>query len=46
MLKPFDVEARTIRIGERALRGYEFDPLEAAFSRYLEIQSATSATNQ
>jgi hypothetical protein len=46
MLKPFDVEARTIRIGESALRGYEFDPLAAAFSRYLEIQSATSATNQ
>ena len=46
MLRPFGVEARTIRIEERVFRGYEYDGLKSALSRYLEGQSATSATPQ
>lgn len=46
MLRPFGVEARGIRIGDRTPRGYEYDSLKTAFSRYLEDQSATCATSQ
>jgi hypothetical protein len=46
MLRPFCVEPRVVRIGARVLRGYEYSGLEAAFSRYLEVESATSATSQ
>jgi hypothetical protein len=46
MLRPFDAEPRDVRIGTRVLRGYEYGTLQAAFSRYLEAQSTTSATSQ
>ena len=46
MLRPFEVEARSVRIGLRVTRGYEYDSLKSAFSRYLEGQSATCATRQ
>jgi hypothetical protein len=36
MLRPFDVEARSVRLGARVSRGYEYDSLKSAFSRYLE----------
>ena len=35
MLRPFGVESRGIRIGDRTPKGYERDGLELAFSRYL-----------
>jgi hypothetical protein len=44
-LRPFGVESRKVRVGERSLRGYERDSLEAAFSRYLDSQSGKSGTN-
>ena len=46
MLRPFGVESRVIRLGSTTPRGYQYRELESAFSRYLEVQSATSATNQ
>lgn len=46
MLKPFGLETRTIRFGERVCRGYRYDALEPAFLRYLEVPNATSATEQ
>ena len=36
MLRPFGVEARCVRLGDRTCRGYEYDSLRSAFSRYLE----------
>lgn len=46
MLKPFGVESRAVRIGDATPRGYLYRELETAFSRYLSVQSATSATRQ
>jgi len=46
MLRPFGVEARSVRVSDRTLRGYEYESLVPAFSRYLEVQSATCATSQ
>jgi hypothetical protein len=46
MLKPFEVEARKIRIGERTARGYFCEPLKAAFDLYLDDLSGTCGTNQ
>jgi hypothetical protein len=46
MLRPFGVMSRTIRVGDRTPKGYYCADLEPAFSRYLEVQSATCATNQ
>ncbi len=37
MLRPFGVEVRSIRIGDRTVRGYEYGSLKSAFSRYLEV---------
>jgi hypothetical protein len=46
MLKPFEVEPRTIQVGERRPKGYWYDHLKAAFDPYLEDLSATCATDQ
>lgn len=35
LLKPYGVEPRVVRLGERTQRGYWFDDLNDAFSRYL-----------
>jgi hypothetical protein len=46
LLRPFDVEPKDIRVGEKTLRGYEHEALATPFERYLGQQSATSTTNQ
>jgi hypothetical protein len=46
MLRPFDVEPRTIRVENRTPKGYYFDDLKDAFTRYLSETSATCETNQ
>jgi hypothetical protein len=46
MLRPFGVEARKIRTGERTARGYLHEELSLAFSRYLAAESGTCGTNQ
>ena len=46
MLRRFDVEARKIRTGERTLRGYLYEELSLAFSRYLVAESGTCGTTQ
>ena len=37
MLRPFGVESRGIRVGERTPKGYDRDGFELAFSRYLAV---------
>ena len=37
ILRPFGVEARGIRVGNRTPRGYEYGSLKSAFARYLEV---------
>jgi hypothetical protein len=34
-LRPFGIEPRQVRVGERTAKGYDFEELEAAFIRYL-----------
>jgi hypothetical protein len=46
MLRPFGVEPRQIRIGDRKVRGYIYDDLKGAFERYLGGLSGTSGTDQ
>jgi hypothetical protein len=46
MLRPFEVEPRKLRIGERTANGYLYDHLKAAFDPYLEDLSGTCGTNQ
>lgn len=46
MLKPFEVEPRSIRISERTPKGYYYEHFKDAFDRYLDEKSATSATSQ
>jgi hypothetical protein len=46
MLRPFGVEPRGVRMEAGTPKGYTYDDLKSAFSRYLEVLSATSATNQ
>lgn len=46
MLKPFGVESRGVRIGDKTPKGYEYSALKSAFARYLEDLSATAATSQ
>jgi hypothetical protein len=49
ILKPFEVEPRTLRFGERSERtakGYSYDQLKAAFAPYLEELSVTCDTTQ
>jgi Protein of unknown function (DUF3631) len=36
LLRPFGVESRGIRIGEKTPKGYHYDSLKSAFERYLE----------
>lgn len=47
LLKPYDVEPRTIRIGDATLRGYLLEDLADAFSRYLpaEVQRPQQGSN-
>jgi hypothetical protein len=44
LLKPFDIKPDTIRIGMETPKGYMLEWFADAFSRYLNSQSATSAT--
>jgi hypothetical protein len=37
-LKPFDIRSRTIRIGDRTLRGYQREWFEDAWARYLPAE--------
>jgi hypothetical protein len=46
LLQPFGVEPRGIRIGKDTPRGYVYDALKAAFSRYLRAESATGDTDE
>jgi hypothetical protein len=46
MLKPFDVEPRKLRIGERTPNGYLYDHLKAAFDPYLDDLPGTCGTSQ
>jgi hypothetical protein len=46
ILKPFEVESRKIRVGERTARGYLFYEFQDAFARYLDEISGTSGTSQ
>jgi hypothetical protein len=46
MVKPFDVEPRTLRIGERTAKGYLSAEFKDAFDRYLDEKCVTSETNQ
>ncbi|HKD06121.1 MAG TPA: DUF3631 domain-containing protein [Bryobacteraceae bacterium] len=46
MLRPFEVEPRNIRVGDRSPKGYYFVGLKDAFDRYLDEKCATSATSQ
>lgn len=46
ILRPFDIQPHTIRVGERTPKGYIFAEFNDAFDRYLGNLSATSATNQ
>jgi hypothetical protein len=36
MLRPFEVQPRHLRFGERTAKGYLYEPLKAAFAPYLE----------
>jgi hypothetical protein len=46
MLRPFEVEPRKLRVGERTPNGYHYEHLKAAFDPYLEDLSGTCGTNQ
>jgi putative DNA primase/helicase len=46
LLKPFNVESKTIRSGDRRLKGYYLDDLEEAFSRYLPAPSRDGVTSR
>jgi hypothetical protein len=46
MLKPFEVEPRHLRFGERTAKGYLYEHLKAAFDPYLEDLRETCETNQ
>jgi hypothetical protein len=46
MLKPFDVEPRTLRIGVHTAKGYLYDQLKVAFSPYLDDLCVTCDTTQ
>jgi hypothetical protein len=46
MLRPFEVEPRGVRKGDKTPKGYLWTELQDAFSRYLEEKSATCATGQ
>ena len=46
MLRPFGIEARTVRIGARTPRGYDYEALRGALLRYLPDSICNSATRQ
>jgi hypothetical protein len=46
MLKPFEVEPRTVRTGKVTPKGYVLAQFKDAFDRYLEEKSATCDTDQ
>jgi hypothetical protein len=46
MLKPFEVEPRTLRFDYGTAKGYEYGSLKAAFDPYLEELSVTCVTTQ
>jgi hypothetical protein len=46
MLKPFEVEPRTVRTGKSTPKGYVLAQFKDAFDHYLEEKSATCDTNQ
>jgi hypothetical protein len=46
MLKPFDVEPRQVRVGERTVKGYLYDKLKAALEPYLDDLRETCETTQ
>jgi hypothetical protein len=46
MLRPFEVQPRTIRINDRTAKGYLYEPLKDAFDRYLGDLCVTCATSQ
>jgi hypothetical protein len=46
MLKPFDVEPRQVRVGERTVKGYLYDHLKATFDPYLDDLRETCDTTQ
>jgi hypothetical protein len=43
MLKPFDVEPRTVRIEERTAKGYHYEHLKTAFDPYLDDFAVTAS---
>jgi hypothetical protein len=46
MLRPFEVERRQIRVGDRTTKGYVYSHLKDVFDRYLDDLRETSETNQ
>jgi hypothetical protein len=46
MLRPFEVEPRTIRIGGATAKGYCWEHFQDAFCLYLEEKCVTCDTNQ
>ena len=42
LLRPFAVEARTVRIGEARAKGYPLEDFSDAFARYLPAESVTT----
>lgn len=46
MLRPFDVEPRSVRIGDRTPKGYFYKHLKPVLDLYLGEKSATCATEQ
>lgn len=46
MLKPFEIESRDVRTGSGTRKGYVFDEIRVAHSRYIGPESATSATDR
>jgi hypothetical protein len=46
MLKPFEVEPRTLRFENRTAKGYLYAPLKTLFDQYLDDLSVTCDTSQ
>jgi hypothetical protein len=46
MLRPFEVEPRQVRVGDRTVKGYLYMHLKTVFDPYLDEISETCVTNQ